>query len=205
MQCPHCLQHFQGCPRAVELGRCGEDEWTITLDTCPNCNDPILMLYRQRPIAEPIALLFPKGMTPVVAKDVPEQYAGDYVEAARLLHHSPKASAALGRRCLQRLLHETIGLKDMDLNTAIDTLIASRQLPKHLADALDEIRHVGNFAAHPRKTTHPGEISDAAPEEAEWILDTLDGLFQFYFVQPAVTQRKRAALKFPAWNENGTA
>jgi hypothetical protein len=194
MQCPHCLQPFQAYPRVVDLGRCGEDKWTITLDTCPNCNDAILMLYRTRPVAEPVALLFPTGTSPTVAKDVPANYAEDYVEAARLLHHSPKASAALGRRCLRRLFDEMAGLKDVDLNKAIETLVASKHLPKHLADAIDQVRHLSNLAANPRKSTHPGEIGDSAPGEAEWILDTLDGLFQYYFVQPAAIQRKRAAL-----------
>jgi len=27
-----------------------------------------------------------------------------------------------------------------------------------------------------------------------WLLDTLEGLFDFYFVQPALLQKKRAAL-----------
>jgi len=30
--------------------------------------------------------------------------------------------------------------------------------------------------------------------EAEWNLDTLEGLFDFYFVQPAVLQAKKEAL-----------
>ena len=43
-------------------------------------------------------------------------------------------------------------------------------------------------------TRHTGEVIDVEPGEAEWLLDTLEGLFDFYFVQPAILERKRAAL-----------
>ena len=32
------------------------------------------------------------------------------------------------------------------------------------------------------------------PGEAEWTLDVLDGLFDFYYVQPAVLAARKAAL-----------
>ncbi len=32
------------------------------------------------------------------------------------------------------------------------------------------------------------------PGEAEWNLDTLEGLFDFYYVQPAKTAARKAAL-----------
>jgi len=41
-------------------------------------------------------------------------------------------------------------------------------LPGHLAEDLDAIRNVGNFAAHPMKSTHTGDIVEVEPQEAEW-------------------------------------
>jgi hypothetical protein len=196
MQCPHCLQHFHSNPTRVHLGKCGDDDWTITLEACANCNEAIILLFRMYPTDKQTLLYvhprFPGR--PPLSDDVPEVYAQDYYEAGRLLPDSRKASAALGRRCLRRLLRETVGMRDSDLSKEIATLIASKQLPKHLAEALDAVRNLGNFGGHPLKSTNPGEISDAEPGEAEWLLDTLDGLFNFYFVQPAETERKRAAL-----------
>ena len=40
---------------------------------------------------------------------------------------------------------------------------------------------------------YPTPISVLAPE-AEWLLETLEGLFDFYFVQPAELKGKRDAL-----------
>jgi len=56
------------------------------------------------------------------------------------------------------------------------------------------VRLIGNFAAHPVKSQKSGEILDVEPGEAEWTLDVLEELFDFYFVQPAKLQAKRAAL-----------
>jgi uncharacterized protein DUF4145 len=69
-----------------------------------------------------------------------------------------------------------------------------RTLPSHIAEAIDAVRNIGNFAAHPLKSTSTGEILPVEPEEAEWNLDVLETLFDFYFVQPDILQKKRAAL-----------
>jgi hypothetical protein len=121
-------------------------------------------------------------------------YASDYREAAVVLSDSPKASAALSWRCLQRLLREKVGVKPSDLYKEIQEVLESKRLPSHLADAIDMVRVVGNFAAHPLKSTHSGEILDVEPGEAEWLLDVLEGLFDHYFVQPAKLAAQRKAI-----------
>jgi hypothetical protein len=92
------------------------------------------------------------------------------------------------------MLREVAKVKHSDLSKEIDEVLNSRSLPSHLAEAIDAIRNIGNFAAHPIKSTNTGEIVDVEPGEAEWLLDVLEGLFDFYFVQPAVLQKKRDAL-----------
>jgi hypothetical protein len=39
-----------------------------------------------------------------------------------------------------------------------------------------------------------GEIIDVEPGEAEWLLNVLEGLFDHYFVQPAILAAKKDAL-----------
>jgi hypothetical protein len=140
-------------------------------------------------------LVRPKAsLRPSPPKEVPEEFASDYREAAAVLADSPKASAALSRRCLQHLIREKSGIKKADLAKEIDELITSKSLPSHLSDAVDAVRNIGNFAAHPIKTTATGEVLPVEPGEAEWTLDVLDGLFDFYFVQPALLKARRDAL-----------
>ena len=61
-----------------------------------------------------------------------------------------------------------------------------------MTDAVDAIRNVGNFAAHPLKDTNTGQIVDVEPGEAEWLLEVLEALFDFTFVQPKrLDERKK--------------
>ena len=125
---------------------------------------------------------------------VPKPLQEDYNEACLVLADSPKASAALSRRCLQNILRDHAKVKHQNLVNEIEEAINSKQLPSHLVNDLHAIRAIGNFAAHPTKDTSTGEIVAVEPGEAEWLLDLLEGLFDFYFVGPAEAQKRRAAL-----------
>jgi hypothetical protein len=122
---------------------------------------------------------------------VDEKFAGDYREACMVLGDSAKASAALSRRCLQNLLREKAGVKKGNLNDEIEEVVNSRQLGSVLADSLHGVRVIGNFAAHPMKSTNTGEVIDVEPGEAEWLLDTLEKLFDFYFIEPERIAKRR--------------
>jgi hypothetical protein len=129
-----------------------------------------------------------------LAPEVPPEYTEDFNEACLVLADSPKSSAALTRRLLQRLLHEHLNIRKGSLDSEIQELLKVNTLPSHIAEAVDAIRSIGNFAAHPVKTTSAGEIVDVEPGEAEWTIEVLESLFDFYFVQPEKLKQKRAAL-----------
>ena len=50
--------------------------------------------------------LFPKYITRTVEAEVPDAYKDEFIEASAVLYVSPKASAALSRRLLQRVLRD---------------------------------------------------------------------------------------------------
>ena len=81
-----------------------------------------------------------------------------------------------------------------NLADEIQAVIDSDKLPSDLTESIDAIRNVGNFAAHPMKSIQSGEILDVEPGEAEWTLDVLEELFDFYFVRPEQRRKKREAL-----------
>jgi Domain of unknown function (DUF4145) len=183
-------------------------DWVISYELCPSplCGHAIVHLLvvavdlgfgpmgQEPPGIKRRLLVFPKGSARPVPSEVPAQYAGDFKEACLVLPDSPKASAALSRRCLQAVLRDKAKTKAKDLADQIQEVIDSGKCPSYLTESLDGIRNYGNFAAHPLKSTASGQILDVEPGEAEWSLDTLEAAFDFYFVQPAVTQRKRDAL-----------
>jgi hypothetical protein len=134
---------------------------------------------------------FERPVPPEVEGEAPS-VANDFREAVAVLPKSKKASAALARRCLQSVLVHKGQVKSKDLANQIDEVLP--HLPTSLADNVDAIRQVGNFAAHPLKSKSSGEIVEVEEGEAEWLLDVLEELFDFYYVAPAKAATKRTAL-----------
>jgi uncharacterized C2H2 Zn-finger protein len=197
MKCPHCGIAFHDLSTATPLGTDRDGEWAFRSTTCPSCKRFVIQLVNVR--AEAVAdlrvyLAWPRSPQRPVSDDVPPPYSDDFREAGLVLPDSPKASAAISRRCLQNLLRDKAGVRLGDLAHEIQQVLDSGALPSHLAEQIDGVRNIGNFAAHPIKSRSSGVILDVEPGEAEWLLDTLEGLLDFYFVQPARTQRRREAL-----------
>lgn len=207
MQCPHCTVNIHPVfseTRITDQGSIffGAIErlatmWVVSSMVCPACGRPILTMTGRSQDGTYIYgphFIYPRATSRAAAPvEVPTTLAEDYKEACAVLTDSPKASAALSRRCLQNLLAGQ-GYTQKDLAKAIDAVLQSRTLGAHLSENLDAIRNIGNFAAHPLKDTNSGAILPVEPDEAEWNLDVLVGLFDFYYVQPARAQAKRAAL-----------
>ncbi|MGD2094895.1 MAG: DUF4145 domain-containing protein [Phycisphaerales bacterium] len=198
MKCPHCLNGIHSNKESKFFGSDIEGHWTIIYEQCPECQKYIIELecepfeagYPTRRIQ-----VYPKGVSRApVPEQVPNKFADDYKEACLVFSDSPKASSALSRRCLQNILREKAGIKKNNLADEIQQVLKSNQLPSHLSTAIDAVRNIGNFAAHPIKSTNTGQIVDVEPGEAEWLLDVLEGLFDFYFIQPAILKKKRAEL-----------
>jgi uncharacterized protein DUF4145 len=208
MKCPHCLESF--FPAFTETWLRWQDGngpiitaeqriWKYKATVCPACNRLavfVLLVHHTDPtVVLRELMVWPKGMArSPLPKEVPEEFAEDYREACNTLADSSKASAALSRRCLQRLLREKAGVKKADLYDEIEEVIGKSALPSDLTEALHHVRVIGNFAAHPEKSKRTGEIVEVEPGEAEWTLDVLESLFDFYFVRPAKLAERKAAL-----------
>ena len=207
MKCPHCLVevhpgfarrqlfHHQSALRAKNSK--GEvSEWMSEAMVCPGCGKGIIRLLESdlhgvvRATVQVVPFATSRNPVP---DEVPADLAEDFIEAALVLGLSPKASAALSRRCLQGILRNN-GFAQKDLAPAIKAAVDSGKLPAMLASSLDAVRNIGNFAAHPTKDSNTGEVLPVEPHEAEWNLDVLEGLFDFYYVLPAKEQVKIDAL-----------
>lgn len=215
MTCPHCSDSFHDNPSYVLIGQDSESMWAIRKESCPNpeCKKDILHLISgvfdevqgyplhfgltrfQINWIDSVSLIRPKSISrKPVPVEVPQEFSQDYIESCLVLQDSPKASAALSRRCLQHILREKGGFIGRTLDAEIQMALDSGTLPTYIADSVDGVRNIGNFAAHPIKSQQSGEILPVEPGEAEWNLDVIEMLFDFYFVQPERTRLKREAL-----------
>lgn len=198
MKCAHCLENFHEDWNYFETLSDKDGRWRIRYCKCPSCSKDIIELekyYGEYGNWYPHSLIRPKAISRVpLSEDIPIEFRQDYEEACLVLSDSPKASAALSRRCLQHILKEKAKTKKKDLFDQIQEILDANSLPSYLAESLDAVRNIGNFAAHVIKSKSTGEIVSVEPGEAEWNLDILESLFDFYFVQPEIIRKKRENL-----------
>jgi len=218
MKCPHCqtaiAETFTDTQFAIlpdVASRTSEHladmvSWNASYQRCPECYQTIVYLRRGQwaraqtpqharvPKYDPSFLAYPRSPSRPIPKEVPDPYRDDFSEACKVLADSAKASAALSRRCLQAILRDQAATRAKDLADQIEEVINSGKVPSHIQEGLHAVRSIGNFAAHTMKSTVTGAILDVEPGEAEWNLDVLESLFDFYFVQPALTAKRKADL-----------
>jgi hypothetical protein len=141
MRCPHCLTSFHDDLHEETIGEDVTSFWSFHKRICPSCRKFILSL-RQRSGRfghdnslfrdDREFLCYPKGVSrSPLGPEVPSQFADDYREACLTLPDSSKASAALGRRCLQHVLREKAGVKHGNLANEIQQVIDSGKLPSN--------------------------------------------------------------------------
>jgi Domain of unknown function (DUF4145) len=206
VKCPSCMTAFHDNSQPALLGSDHAGEWGIQHRNCPECGEFIVHIMRgfREPSSDNFYLL--EGLDHMLVKpqassrppplEVPEPPRSDFIDAALVLHISPKASAALSRRCLQSVLRDPNAgnVRQQALANEIDEVIARGNMRSQLAGDLDAVRTIGNFAAHPTKSTVTGDIVPVEPGEAEWNLDVLDALFDVYYVAPAKEKARKDAL-----------
>lgn len=208
MKCPHCQVSIHPDFEKTQLthksnpnfgiGRSKRSlHWEISHMVCPACHKAIFSLTGasgNNPVPEFSKIIYPQaGVRPPASPEVSPEIADDFNEASTVFIDSPKASAALSRRCLQSVLRY-LGFDQKNLAEAIKAALDANIFPLSLAENLDAIRGIGNFAAHPVKGANAAAIASVEPEEAEWNLDVLEELLDFVYVQPAKSKVRREKL-----------
>lgn len=221
LNCPHCqIYSVMNINSTVERFERDKEEGisfkgkNLLFDficTCPQCNNAVFIQAQAHgnavdPNTEEteeqlealssgkILSVHPYRKSLTAPPGVPEKYAGDFREAVLVMNLSPTASAALSRRVFQNILRNEFGIQARDLYKEIETFIAQPGIPSYLTDAVDAIRNIGNFAAHPLKSTNTGEVVPVEPGEAEWLIEVLNSLFDFKFTQPQKLQERKDKL-----------
>ena len=192
MRCPHCDIGVSERWVVSKLGLPYPEQadfptkLSLASMRCPECQRPIIRLRLLTEGGSEEWFGYPRGGASRRTADraVPPEKRVDYEEAAAVLPTSAQASAAISRRLIQSILSEG-GYSGQHLDKQIAAFIADPKNPSHLKENLDYLRELGNFSAHEIKSTRTGEVMRVEPGEAEWCLEVLDGLLDFYHVGPA--------------------
>ena len=173
-------------------------EHIITQD-CPECDQYIVeyqLQTNEHPEPDLRKIIWPMTRPEArhIPPEVPNKFAEDYKEACLVLYDSPKASAALSRRCLQLILRDELGVREGNLYSEIQEVVGRTGVPSYLSETLDHVRKIGNFAAHANKNNATGEIVPVEQIEAEWCLELIEELYDFCFVAPARARQRHQAI-----------
>ncbi|WP_228458115.1 DUF4145 domain-containing protein [Chryseobacterium schmidteae] len=210
MICPHCstvvkLEWDITAPLQVQETDGKKEGIEIFYGECPNCDKLVIgmqngiLRFKQasgweidKIVSE--NFIYPKTNSFQNSIDIPKQYLEDYEEAIKVLSASPKASAALTRRLLQNILREEFNISEKSLAKEIEIFTNKTDIPSYITDAVDAVRQVGNIAAHPSKDLSTGEIVPVEKGEAEWLIEVIEQLFDFVFIQPKKLEKRKQEL-----------
>jgi hypothetical protein len=138
--------------------------------------------YRQnvRLIGEPILSwnLKPESSAKPFPDYIPAAILQDYEEACLICSLSPKASAALSRRCLQGIIRDFWRIVKARLIDEINEL--KGKIDSTTWQAIDAVRSIGNIGAHMEKDINL--IVDVEPNEADMLLRLIEVLLQEWYV-----------------------
>lgn len=167
---------------------------------CPDCTTPVIDLvwvdipdYGDTEVTK-FVRAYPEHASTRLdpPPEVPEAIRVDYREAAAAEPISRRAAAALARRCLQSTLHH-LGFKAKNLFQEIELVANAPGASSQLRQSLHMVREIGNYAAHPLPDGN-GDFLNVEPGEVDALFDTLDDLFDNFFVKPRQQQERRNRL-----------
>lgn len=193
MRCPHCQAESELKWHTFALGQDPDGTWQVATTRCPVCERILTELRTDRGETYPA---WPAGSTrPPLSDDVPAEWRNEYRTACQVLYYSREASAAISRRLLQRCLTQCLGTTEQELAAQIAEAERSPALPRYLKEGFDLLARLSKLTMGSDKSRRPDALFPSEPGEAEWLLDLLETLFDFHFVQPARLERRKNALQ----------
>jgi hypothetical protein len=151
VRCPYCdqLGSFDTLPTVSDISN-GQN--AVGVRRCPNvqCKSAIFIVLRG---LDEVIEQFPAVPTSFDFTNIPDRIAESFRQALECKSHQLNvASAIMIRRTLEELCQDK-GATGQNLKKRIESLQSNVVLPKALFDALDDLRLLGNDAAHVEAST----------------------------------------------------
>ena len=192
-ECPHCMQlgvmfYLEGSHEIK-----GSDEAAFFF-ACGNCHRGVIAHDNKERIARTYELkyenfteIYPKPSPSVAPQFTPSDAASDFIEAQNNLKHGSIKSACLMARSAMEasMLHE--GAEGRGLKNQIKDLAKKNLITTTMADWVEEIRVIGNDAAH-----SVDRNATLTKQDAEDAIYFAEMLFTYLYALPGQIAERRA-------------
>ena len=207
MQCPHCSVAFRDIwhRNNLKYDNGFDSNWVCITTVCPECHKPSIKIARILSTGVALVDIVDKALQkeqwvyPASRRakrfgdEVSDDLKSDYLEACAVLLISPKSSATLSRRIVEAVLRQQ-GYRQDSLSDQIEAVRnesePDRKLPTVLLTIVDAVRQFGNFSAHQKRNMTTLQIIEVEPGEADLCLGIVEGLFEHYYVRPAIEAKE---------------
>jgi hypothetical protein len=107
-------------------------------------------------------MIYPQASSaPKPTEDMPDEVREDFNEARQIVDNSPKATAALLRLAMEKLVQDLTGDDDQDLYNGIGELVEEGRIDGRIQKALDSVRVTGNDYVHAGEIYSPDDRETA--------------------------------------------
>lgn len=124
--------------------------------------------------------LIPQSKAQSFPNYIPKAILDDYNETCLIKDLSPKASAALARRCLQGIIRDFWKGKVTPGRLANEIKQIKDKVEELTWQAIDAVRSVGNIGAHMEEDVNL--IVDIEPNEAELLINLIETLLKDWYI-----------------------
>ncbi len=138
--------------------------------------------------------LLPKSRAKPLPDYIPEEIRTSYEEACLIASDSPKASAAMSRRCLQGIVRdfwEIPSNKRGNLGAEINFI--QDRIDSDTLNSITGVREIGDIGAHMEKAVDT--IVDVHPEEADLLIGLIETLIDDWYVTRQKRRERNLALQ----------
>lgn len=137
--------------------------------------------------------LLPKSRAIPLPGYIPEEIRKSYEEACLIANDSPKASAAMSRRCLQGIVRDFWNIpKGKRGNLGAEISYIQNEIDPDTFGAIKAVREVGDIGAHMEKSVDT--IVDVDPKEAELLIELIETLIEDWYVSRSKRTNRNSAL-----------
>lgn len=125
--------------------------------------------------------LLPRSLAKPIPDFVPEEIRSNYLEACLIQSDSPKASAAMSRRCLQGIVRDFWKIPNNKRgNLGAEISFIEDMVDPDTFDSIKAVREVGDIGAHMEKSVDT--IVDVEPEEAGLLIELIETLISDWYI-----------------------